>query len=60
MKKRGENKSIRKGNGKAHKLSQPQHSLNGIRAFLSEIERISYTPGFACFCTPGHNRGRGF
>ena len=49
-----------KEDGKPHKPDHPQRPLNGIRVFLEEVNRVSYTPGFACFCTPGHNRGAGF
>lgn len=45
---------------KSRKHSTPHPSLTGIREFLNEINRISYKPGLACFCTPGHNRGVGF
>ena len=41
-------------------MSQDRHSLKGIRAFLGEVKRVSYTPGLVCFCTPGHNRGAAF
>jgi hypothetical protein len=37
-----------------------QHSTAGICNFLGEHERVSKTPGFAFFCTPGHNRGAAY
>ncbi len=37
-----------------------QHSTAGICNFLGEHERVSKTPEFAFFCTPGHNRGAAY
>ncbi len=56
MKKGDKRKKIKKPRG----VERPKRSQNGIRVFLKEVDRVSYTSGIACFCTPGHNRGAGF
>jgi len=54
MKKVNAAKSNRKQND-----GKRRRSNRGIRLFLREVHRVSYTRGIACFCTPGHNRGAG-
>ena len=57
-----QNKAVKKNKTKQmkYKRNKPRCSMRGIRSFLREVSRVSYTPRFACFCTPGHNRGAGF
>ena len=33
-----------------------EHILPGIRRYMLEISRVSYSPGLTQWCTPGHNR----
>jgi len=57
---KGDNMKTKQNNDEDGKRKKNFHSTAGIWVFLGEINRVSKTPGFAFFCTPGHNRGAAY